>query len=97
MKRRYQPFICIRAKKLTRIRILLPTDKTFQDCIELLNKTQGDTIRKFSLAVEGVVLSIFEGTLSGLSAFPIENVERAQILSQPKGSDELLKLLSSAP
>jgi hypothetical protein len=62
----------------------------------LLNKAQGDTIRKFSLAIEAIVLSIFHGTLSGLSKFPIENVERVQILSQPKGSDELLKLLSSA-
>jgi hypothetical protein len=53
-------------------------------------------IRRFSLAIEDVVLSIFNGTLSGSSKFPIENVERVQILSQPKGSDELLKLLSSA-
>jgi hypothetical protein len=84
------------AKKLTRIRILLPSDKTFQNCVELLNKEQGDTIRRFSLAIEGVVLSIFNGTLSGSSKFPIENVERVQILSQPKGSDELLKLLLSS-
>jgi hypothetical protein len=62
----------------------------------LVNKAQGDTIRKFSLAIEDVVLSIFNGSLSDLSKFPIENVERVQILSQPKGSDQLLKLLLSA-
>jgi hypothetical protein len=83
-------------KKLTGVSILLPSDKTFQHCVELLDNEQGDTIRKFSSAIEGVVSSIFNGTLSGLSKFPIENVERVQILSQPKGSDELLKLLSSA-
>jgi len=76
--------------------ILLPTDKTFQNCIELVNKAQGDTIRKFCRAIEDVVLSIFDGSLFGLSKFPIENVERVHILSQPKGSDELLKLLLSA-
>jgi hypothetical protein len=64
--------------------------------VALVNKAQGDMIRKFSLAVEDIVLSIFNGTLPSLSKFPIENVERGQILSQPKGSDELLKLLSSS-
>jgi hypothetical protein len=52
-------------------------------------------IREFSSAIDDVVLSIFNGTLPDLSKFPIENVERGQILSQPKGSAELLKLLSA--
>jgi hypothetical protein len=61
----------------------------------LLSETQGDMIRKFSFAIEEIVVNIFNGTMSGLSKFPIENVERSRILSQPKGSDELLKLLLS--
>jgi hypothetical protein len=52
-------------------------------------------IRNFSSAVENVVLSIFNGTLSETSKFSIENIGRDQIISQPKGSDQLLKLLSS--
>jgi hypothetical protein len=52
-------------------------------------------IRKFSSVIEDVVMSIFTGTLPDLSKFPIENIERGQILSQPKGSAELLKLLST--
>jgi hypothetical protein len=61
----------------------------------MLNEAQGDTIRKISSAVEDVVSSIFDGTLPTLSKFPIENVEQSQILSLPKGSDELLDLLSN--
>jgi hypothetical protein len=51
-------------------------------------------IRSFSSAIEDVVRSIFAGTLPDLSRFPIENIERVQILSHPKGSAQLLKLLS---
>jgi hypothetical protein len=41
-----------------------------------------------------VVRSIFNGTWPDLFTFPIEAIEQAQILSHPKGSVELLKLLS---
>jgi hypothetical protein len=74
-------------------RILLPSDSTFQGCVDLINKAQGDMIRNLSFAIEDMVRGIFNGTLLSLSKFPIENIERGQILSQPKGSDELLKLL----
>jgi hypothetical protein len=75
-------------------RLLIPSNKTFQDCVHLLNEVHGDVLRRLSLAVEGIVLSIFHGTLSKGSALSIEKVERAQILSLPKGSAILFDLLA---
>jgi hypothetical protein len=76
-------------------RILFPSDEAFKECVQLLDQAQGGVIKRLSLAVDGIVSSIFHGTLSNLSPFSIEKVELAQILSQPKGSDELFKLLAS--
>jgi hypothetical protein len=53
-------------------------------------------IRRLSVAIEDVVRSIFTGTLSSSSEFPLERIVQTQILSQPKGSEELFHLLLTA-
>jgi len=80
--------------ELTGLRILTPTDDVFVEFVSLLEQSQGLVLRQFSDAVLNVVDSIIRGTVLHSGTFPIENVEQRQILELPKGSSQLLRLLS---
>lgn len=71
----------------------MPRDVVFHEFVRLLEKYQGDYLRQLSDAVAGIVHSIFSGPLPPSKTFTIEVVEQAQILEQPKGSSQLLRLI----
>ncbi|KAI9832290.1 MAG: hypothetical protein M1819_004468 [Sarea resinae] len=69
-------------------------DNIFTEFIKLLDQCQGDMLRKFSDAARVILDYIFYGQVDGPRHFPIEQIERAQIENQPKGSPRLLELLA---
>lgn len=69
-------------------------EKIFRKFVLILEQSQGSILRQFSNAVVDIVDSIFRGTLHRSGTFAIEDIERTQILEQPKGSPRLLELLS---
>jgi hypothetical protein len=76
------------------IRILAPTDTVFEAFLTILDRSQGDSLRRFSYAIKHIIESLLQGRVAELEIFPIENVEKGKILELPKGSDALLHLIS---
>jgi len=78
-------------------RILLLPDAAFKKLVSILDQFQGHLLRNFGNAIHDVVDGIFRGTLDHSNSFAIENLKRTQIIQQPKGSPQLLSLLSRNP
>jgi len=60
----------------------------------ILDRSQGDSLRRFSRAVSHIIESVLQGRVGESEVFPIEKVEEGKILELPKGSDSLLHLIS---
>jgi hypothetical protein len=76
------------------VRILAPTDAIFEEFLAILDRSQGDSLRRFSRAVSPIVESVLQGRVEESEVFPIEHVQKEKILELPKGSDALLHLIS---
>jgi hypothetical protein len=75
-------------------RILSLSDSVFKSFVLHLKQAQGDYLCAASSAVANIVTALFQDTLDSLTTFPLEQVEPAKILKFPKGSQELLYLIS---
>jgi len=62
----------------------------------MLDKQHGNVLRAMSAAVAEVVGEIFEGSFDLDKKAPIECVEAIEILRHPRGSPQLLGLLSDS-
>ena len=71
----------------------LPEDKLKKIMI-VLDQYEGHVLRKISNAATQIVEGIFQKTIHASEAFVLENVEREQIMEYPKGSTQVVKLLS---
>ena len=70
-------------------------EEIFTKFVKLLSKFQGTILSQFSSAVVPIVESIFQGTTLHLTGrFAIEIIHPQQILELPKGSPQLLDLLT---
>ncbi|KAE8394845.1 hypothetical protein BDV23DRAFT_179232 [Aspergillus alliaceus] len=74
--------------------ILSPNDTAFAEFVRLLSLSQGELLRKFSKAILPPLIALLHGALGDTEPFPLENVDPQQILSLPKGSTSLLRLIS---
>lgn len=79
--------------KLRTIRILKIHETTFEAFVDLLEVSQGDALRAFSTAVSPLQDSITYSTLQQAGPFELETTDAQVILSQAKGSEELLRLI----
>jgi hypothetical protein len=74
---------------------ILGLDNTrFDEFIRLLDRSQGSLLRDFSDAVFPPVSALLEGRLEEEGPSLLERVSEDQILVLPKGSAELLQLIS---
>ena len=69
-------------------------DSVFTDFVTLLDKSQGGILRKFSVAVSPIVERLVVGTRQQHEPIRLETVQVSEVLRLPKGSHELLSLLS---
>lgn len=69
-------------------------DYIFKLFVEYLDKRLGTVLRKTSRVVEDVVDAIFNEETDPADKFAIERCEQAQIIQYPRGSPELLQLIS---
>ncbi|KAH6667242.1 hypothetical protein B0J14DRAFT_185596 [Halenospora varia] len=74
--------------------ILSLPDCVFKEFIVRLDQLQGKILRETSSAVCEIVEGIFQGTLDPSKSFRLEQLGQAQITEHPKGSPELLNLIS---
>ncbi|KAB8232589.1 uncharacterized protein BDW43DRAFT_311974 [Aspergillus alliaceus] len=72
----------------------VPNDTAFAEFVRLLSLSQGELLRKFSKAILPPLIALLHGALGDTEPFPLENVDPQQILSLPKGSTSLLRLIS---
>lgn len=76
-------------------RIIELHDATFVTFVEYLNKTQGDSLRRFSAAAYKIIDLLLSGQMKEHEPLPIEKVESNEILEYEKGSQELLRIISA--
>lgn len=82
--------------RLTKIyySILQIRDSAFKPLVDYINERFGSVLRETSEAVKGVVEAIFNEETDPADVFAIERCEQAQIIQYPRGSPELLRLIS---
>lgn len=66
----------------------------FKDFVLHLNQMQGDVLRPISEAVSEVVSAIFRGQFDPSKSFRIEELDPTEIIRYPRGSKELVRLIS---
>ncbi|KAH8693393.1 hypothetical protein GQ44DRAFT_551081, partial [Phaeosphaeriaceae sp. PMI808] len=69
-------------------------DPVFERLVKLLDRYQGDVLRQFTEVVGKILETIFSSALSNTEPFVIESVDKEKILCLPKGSTQLLELIS---
>lgn len=84
---------CPRSFTSDAIRLLDPANGVFDDFVRLLHESQGHLLCEFSDAVFSPLQALLQGRLEEEGLFPLERVDRDQILALPKGSPDLLRLI----
>jgi hypothetical protein len=79
--------------KLTYIRIAELPDTVFNKLLDVLDRTQGDLLRKSSEAVMRLIGPLMNGTSQSFEQSHIETYELEDIMRHPKGSEELMNIL----
>ncbi|KAH8434463.1 uncharacterized protein LDX57_012109 [Aspergillus melleus] len=74
-------------------RLLDPTDRTFNNFVDLLDDSQGDILREASNSVRPLFLALSCGTLWFQQQFPLETIDTSKILGLAKGSPSLFQLI----
>ncbi|KAF2129713.1 hypothetical protein P153DRAFT_418345 [Dothidotthia symphoricarpi CBS 119687] len=69
-------------------------DPVFKHLIKVIDQNQGDKLRQFAKVVEKVMATMFSSALGKTEPFAIESVDKEKMLSLPKGSTQLLILIS---
>lgn len=79
--------------KLTYIRIADLPDKTFNKLLDVLDRTQGNLLRRSSEAVMRLIEPLMNGASQSSGLSHIETYELEDIMRHPKGSKELMNIL----
>lgn len=74
--------------------ILRIPDYIFKHFVDCLDERLGAVLRKTSKVVKDVVDAIFNEETEPADSFAIERCEQARIIQYPRGSPELLQLIS---
>lgn len=78
---------------MTKDRILELTDDAFRQLLQLLIESQGESLSRFSKAVEHIMDAMLDGSFEHGKPQAFEEIDEAKILQLPKGSQELLNLI----
>ncbi|KAL3462796.1 hypothetical protein BJX64DRAFT_288007 [Aspergillus heterothallicus] len=68
-------------------------DTTFNELLAVLDRTQGNLIRRFSEAAMRVIGPLMKGTPQSSEQFQIATYKSEDIMQYPKGAEELLNIL----
>ncbi|KAL2861011.1 uncharacterized protein BJX67DRAFT_367487 [Aspergillus lucknowensis] len=90
------PFSCENGmhRPLPDFKILNLRNSVFDEFVKLLDDSQGDILRQFSVAVFPPLWALLQGRLEEEEPFSLERVGRDKILELTKGSPDLLRLIS---
>ena len=70
------------------------SDSEFKKVVWLLDRFEGDLLRKVCAVITPIVEDIFYGSVDPSTRFFIEDVELDQIMHYPKNSPHILQLFS---
>ncbi|KAL4777961.1 hypothetical protein BJX76DRAFT_363183 [Aspergillus varians] len=75
-------------------KFLNPKKSVFDEFVTLLDESQGHILRTFSAVVSPPLCALLQGRLDEEEPFPLEKVGKDKIIELPKGSPDLLQLIS---
>ncbi|KAL6238408.1 hypothetical protein BDW75DRAFT_237505 [Aspergillus navahoensis] len=76
-------------------KLLKPNNTVFDEFVKLLDSTQGHILRELSVVVFPPLWAFLQGRLEETEPFPLEKVDRDQILALHKGSPDLPRLIAT--